>query len=137
MSIRVRIAVGLVSFFGFVLVVVLLFYAIAPWTEETVIPFSGSRLRDTASFGVSALVSLFATIRFIQGKRWAWWGAAVITVITFALAVLLGYSDLHPRDAFAASEAGFGLFLALILAIPSVVSGVLLALPSVRRAFLS
>jgi hypothetical protein len=46
MSIRVRIAVGVVSFFGFVLVVVLLFYAIAPGGKR--LPFH-SLVLDSAT----------------------------------------------------------------------------------------
>jgi hypothetical protein len=137
MSTGPKIAIGTLSFFGFAFAALLLFYAVNPWLERTEIPFFGSRIRDTAWFGITALVSVFATIRLIQGKRWAWWTAVAVTVVALALAILLIVSVLHPRDEFAASEGGFGFCLALILLIPSVLSGVLLNLPSVRRRFLS
>lgn len=137
MSKGTRVAIGVVSLFGFALAAVLLMYALAPWLDRNVRPFSGSRLRYTVEFGLTAAVSIFATIRFIQGKKWAWWTAFFVTAVTLASAISLFYLVLHPRDEFAASEGGFGFGLAIMFLIPSVLSGVLLNLPSVRRRFLS
>src|SRR5579862_6067997 len=82
MSKGARVAVGVVSLFGFALAAVLLMYAVVPWLDRSVRPFSASRLHDTVGFGITGLLSIFATIRFIQGKRWAWWSAVAVATIT-------------------------------------------------------
>jgi pilus assembly protein TadC len=135
MSAVVRIAVGIVSFFGFALAAVLFLYAANPWMERAEIPVLGSRIYDTAIFGVTGLLCIFVSIRLIQGKNWAWWTAIAVSIAALGLGVLFFVSALHPRDDFARSEAGFGLGISLILVTPGAISGVLLSLAPVRRRF--
>jgi hypothetical protein len=124
-----------VSFFGFMLCALLIFYAVSPWSDHKEIPFFGSRFRDTALFLILGLFSLSVTVELLRGKRWAWWSTLVVSVLTLSLAVVLLVSTLHPRDDFARLEGGFGLFLSLCLMLPGAVSTVLLTLPTVRQRF--
>jgi hypothetical protein len=135
MSAVVKIAVGVVCFFGFGLASLLLMYAVSPWIDRAVIPFFGSRVYDTVLFGVTGALSALTSIRLIQGKMWAWWAALAVSGIILGLGVLLLFTTLHPRDDFARSEAGFGMGISIILTLPGAISTVLLSLPRVRRRF--
>jgi hypothetical protein len=130
-----QISIGVVSCFGFTLGALLFFYAVSPWTDHKIIPFFGSRVLDTAIFGVIGLFCVFVTIQLLRSKRWAWWFAFVITAITLGLAIIFLILVLHPRDDFERSEGGFGLGISLCLLIPGAISAILLSLPSVRRRF--
>lgn len=85
----VRIAIGVVCFFGFGLTALLFLYAVNPWVERVEIPFFGSGLYDTVLFGVTGVLSAFTCIRLIQSKPWAWWAAFAVSVIMLGLGVLL------------------------------------------------
>ena len=135
MSAAVRIAIGVVCFFGFTLAALLFLYAISPWIDYAEIPFFGSRVCDSALFGVAGLLAAFASVHLIQGKTWAYWTALAVSVITLGLGVLIFVSAFRARDEFARSEAGFGLGISLILTTPAAISGLLLSLPAVRRKF--
>ena len=132
-----QINIVVVSSLGLLLATLLFFYAAAPWMEHGVIPFSGSRLGDTSIFGVIGLFCIFVGIQLFRSKRWAWWVAFVASVAMFILAMTFLFLFLHPRDEFELSEGGFGLFLSLVLMVPSAVSALLLGLTSTRRRFSS
>jgi hypothetical protein len=132
-----QISISIVSCFGVTLGALLFFYAVSPWTDHKVIPLFGSRLSDTAIFGVIGLFCVFVTIQLLRSKRWAWWFAFVIAAITLGLAIIFLILVLHPRNDFERSESGFGLGISLCLLIPGAVSTILLSLPSVRRRFSS
>jgi hypothetical protein len=117
------------------LAALLVFYAVSPWADRNEIPFFGSRIRDTAIFSLLGLSSISAIVGLIRGRRWAWWSALVVAVVTLSAAVFLLIATLHPRDDFARSEGGFGLFISLCLMIPGVVSAVLLTLPAICQRF--
>ena len=128
-----RVAVGIVCFWGFALITLFFFYSVSPWTDPNEIPFFHSRLLDSALFGMAGLTSLFVIARLIQGRRWAWWTAFVVSIFTLGWGVFFFYSSLHPQTDFARSESGFGLGVSMILMTPSAMCTVLLALPCVRR----
>jgi hypothetical protein len=132
-----QINIVVVSSLGPLLVAILFFYAAVPWIEHGVIPFFGSRLCDTSMFGGIGLFCTFVVIQLFRSKRWAWWVAFVASLAMLALAMTTLFLFLHPRDEFARSEGGFGLFLSLVLMVPSAVSTLLLSLPSTRRQFSS
>jgi hypothetical protein len=136
-NIAAKIALGAVCCCGFGLAALLLFYAGAPWIDSKEIPVFGSRLSDTAIFGVAGLICAFVTLRLVRGRRWAWWTAFTASGMVLALGVWLLYSALHPQTEFARSESGFGIGLSIILIAPSFVSAALLVLPSVRGRFVS
>jgi hypothetical protein len=130
-----RAAVGVVCIFGFVLVALLTFYAASPWLDHKEIPFFGSRLRDSALFAFAAAASMYVTVSLARGRLWAWWSALAVAVATLSVAIFFLFASLHPRDDFARSEGGFGLFVSFCLMIPGLISTALLALPPVRRRF--
>ena len=130
-----RIEIAVVSFFGLTLCTLFIFYAVSPWSDHNEIPFFGSRFRDTALFSILGLSSLCITIQLLRGRWWAWWSALAVSVLTLSMAVFLLVVTLHPRDDFARSEGGFGLFLSLCLMLPGAVSIILLTLPTVRQRF--
>jgi len=128
-------AVGVVSLLGFSLTALLLFYALSPWIDRKARPFFGSHTLDTALFGISALASGLASVRFLQGRRWAWWTALVISSLTLTLGVLLFWASIHPHSDFEASESGFGIGVSLMLMTPGGIGAMLLIMPSVRRRY--
>ncbi len=128
-----QISIGVVSCFGFTLGALLFFYAVSPWTDHKVIPFFGSRVWDTAIFGVVGLFCVFVTMQLLRSKCSAWWFAFAVATITLGLAIVFLILVLHPRNDFERSEGGFGLFVSLCLLIPGAISTILLSLPSVRR----
>ena len=130
-----QINIVVVSSLGLLLAAILFFYATAPWIEHGVIPFFGSRLGDTSMFGGSGLFCTFVAFQLFRSRRWAWWVAFVASLAMLILAMTLLFLFLHPRDEFARSEGGFGLFLSLFLMVPSAVSAILLSLPSTRQRF--
>jgi hypothetical protein len=135
MSVAGKIAVGVVCCCGFAFSALLLLYAASPWQDHKEIPVYGARALDTVLFGVAALICAFVTIRLLQGRRWAWWTAFAVSVLTLGLGVFVFYSALHPQNDFARSESGFGIGISIILMTPSLISSALLALPCVRRRF--
>lgn len=130
-----RVAVGIVCCWGFALAALLFLYAVSPWIDHKEIPFFGSRASDTALFGAAELICVFVILRFIQGKRWAWWTAFAVSTLILGLGALLLYSSLHARTDFERSESGFGFGVSIILMTPSAICSALLALPCVRRRF--
>jgi hypothetical protein len=130
-----RVGTAVVSFFGFMLCALFIFYAVPPWLEHNEIPFFGLRFRDTALFSILGLSSLSVTVQLLRGKRWAWWCALAVSVLTLSLAMVLLVLTLHPRDDFARSEGGFGFFLSLCLMLPGAASAILLTLPATRQRF--
>ena len=135
MATVVRVAISIACFFGFTLAAILLFAAVNPWVDQHEIPFLHSRLYDSALFGVAGFLGVFAGVRLIQGRLWAWWIAFAVGLVTTGFGVLLFISALHPRDDFARSESGFGLGIGFILMTVGAIPSVLLALPPVRRKF--
>jgi hypothetical protein len=135
MSVADKIAVGVVGCCGFVFSALLLLYAASPWLDHKEIPVFGARALDTALFGVAGLIFVFVTIRLLQGRRWAWRTAFAVSILTLGLGVFVFYSALHPQNDFGRSESGFGIGISIILMTPGLISGALLALPSVRRRF--
>jgi hypothetical protein len=135
MATIVRVAIGVVCFFGFTLAALLFLAAVNPWVDQHEIPFLGSRSYDSALCGVAGLFCVFAGVRLIQGKLWAWWIAFAVSLATVGLGIFLFVSALHPRDDFARSESGFGLGTGLILMTLGAITSVLLGLPPVRRKF--
>jgi hypothetical protein len=131
----VKVAFGMVCFFGFALAALLLFAAVNPWVDQHEIPFLGSRFYDSALFGVAGFLCVFVGVRLIQGRSWAWWIAFAVGLVTTGFGVLLFVSALHPRDDFGRSESGFGLGIGFILMTFGAVPSLLLALPPVRRKF--
>ena len=129
-----RIAVGLVSIFGFALSA--FFFSSAVWFTIAPIPFhfSGSKPSDIVIFLIAGLASLLVTIQLIRRKRWAWISYLVISGIVLSGALFLFVEELHSRDDF---EPGFGLFGSICILIPSALSMILLGLPSVRRRLTS
>jgi drug/metabolite transporter (DMT)-like permease len=130
-----RVAVGIVCCWGFALTALSFFYAVGPWTDPKEIPVFHSRLLDTALFGMAGLISLFVIARLIQGRRWAWWTAFVVSILILGLGAFLFYSSLHARTDFERSESGSALGVSMILMTPAAMCSVLLALPGVRRRF--
>ena len=129
------IAVGVVSLLGFSFAALLAFYATGPWMDRKAIPVFGSRMLDTVLFGIFALAAGFGSIRFVQGRRWAWWTALVISTLTLTSGIVLFYTSLHPHSDTEASESGFGIGVSLMLMTPGAIAGMLLVIPSVRRRF--
>ena len=84
-----RVAVGIVCCWGFAFAALLLLYAVNPWIDRKEIPVFGSRASDTALFGAAGLICAFVTLRFIQGRRWAWWTAFGVNTLTLGLGALL------------------------------------------------
>ncbi len=121
--------------FGLVLSALLLMYAASPWIDHNEIPFFGTRLRDTAIFSVLGSLNICILVGLARGKRWAWWFALFVAGLVLSMALFLVVASMHPRDDFARSEGGFGLFLSFCLLVPGAVSAVLLSLPAVRRRF--
>jgi hypothetical protein len=132
-----QITVSVVSCFGFLLVAILFFYAVSPWTERGVIPFLGSRAADTSVFAGIGLFTGFVAVQLFQGKRWAGWMSLAVSSAILILGIALLYSFFFPRDEFARSEGGGVWLLALILIAPSLTSVLLLVLPSTRQRFRS
>ena len=130
-----RVAVGIVCCWGFAFAALLFFYAVGPWTDHREIPVFGSRPLDTMLFGTAGLICVFVIARLIQGRRWAWWTAFAVSILTLGLGAFLLYSSLHAQTDFERSESGFGLGISIILLTPTVMCSVLLALPCVRRRF--
>jgi hypothetical protein len=130
-----KVAVGIVCCCGFGFATLLFFYAANPWIDHQEIPVFGSRQLDALLFSAAGFMCAFVTIRFAQGRRWAWWTAVAVSLLTLGLGVLLLYSSLQPQSDFARSESGFGIGISIILVTPSFVTGVLLALPRVRQRF--
>jgi uncharacterized membrane protein YbjE (DUF340 family) len=136
MAAVVRVAIGIVCFFGFILAALLFVAAVNPWVDQHEIPFLVSRFYDSDVFGVAGFLCLFVGVRLIQGKLWAWWVAFVVSLVTAGLGVLFFIFALNPRGDFARSESGFGLGTGLILMTLGMITSVLLGLPPVRRKFL-
>ena len=130
-----RFAVGVVSCFGFAFSLLLFFYAAGPWVDHSVIPTFGTRICDTAVFGLIGLSCIFVSIRLIQGKTWAWWVALLVGIVMLGMGGRLLLLALYPRDDFARSEGGYGLVLSLFFLLPGALSLILLCLPFVRRRF--
>ncbi len=61
-------------------------------------------------------------VGLIRGRRWAWWSALAIAIVTVSVAVFLLIATLRPRDDFARSGGEFGLFISLCLMVPGAVS---------------
>jgi hypothetical protein len=117
------------------LAALLFLYAVNPWFDHKEIPVFGSRLSETALFGAAGMTCAFVTMRLIQGRRWAWWTAFAASVVILGLGAFLLYSSLHPQNDFERSESGFGVGISIILAVPSLITSVLLTLPCVRQRF--
>jgi hypothetical protein len=130
-----RIGIALASIFGFAFCGLLILYAVSPWLDQKEIPFFGSRFFDTAIFSTFGLASLFCNLQLLRGKSWAWWSALVVSALILSVALVLLVATLHPKDDFARSEGGFGLFISICLLVPGASTIVLLTLPSVRQRF--
>jgi hypothetical protein len=130
-----RIAIGVVSLFGFTLAILLFFYAAEPLVDHAATPIFGSRIRDTAIFGPIGLSIVFVSLRLIQGRNWAWWIALAVSLITLGCGAFVFVSWIHPRDDFARSEGGYAFVLSLFLIAPGALNAILLSLPFVRRRF--
>ena len=130
-----KIALGMVCCCGFALAAILFLYAVNPWIEHKEIPLFGSRALDAVLFGASGLICTFVTTRLILGRRWAWFTAFVVSVLTLGFGALLLVSSLRPQNDFERSESGFGVGISIILAVPSLITSALLVLPSVRQRF--
>jgi hypothetical protein len=130
-----RVGISVVACFGFALAALILFYAICPWMDHTIVPNFSSRSIDAITLGTVGLCCIFVTIQFVRGKRWAWVLAFTAALILFGLALYLLIAFLHPRDEFAISEGGFGLVLSVGLMLPTSISILLLNVPPVRNRF--
>jgi hypothetical protein len=129
------VAIGIVSSAGFMLAALLLFCAVNPWVDPKEIPVFGSRALDTLLFGAAGPICAFVTTRLIQGRRWAWRTALVVSLLILGFGALLLVAFLRPKNEFERSESGFGVGIAIILTIPSLTTSALLVLPSVRQRF--
>jgi len=135
MSVAGRFAIGVVSCCGFAFAALLFVYAVSPWVDQKQIPFFGTPASDTVLFGTAGAFCALVNIRLLQRRRWAWWTAFSVSLLTLGFGMLVFFSALHPKNDFARSESGFGIGISLILVTPSLITSVLLALPSVRRVF--
>jgi len=130
-----KVALGIVCCCGFALAALSFLYAVNPWIDHKEIPVFGSPPSDTVLFAAAGLICAFVTTRLIQGRRWAWWTAFVVSVVILGSGAFLLYSSLRPQNDFERSESGFGVGISIILTAPSFIASVLLALPCVRRRF--
>ena len=132
---KAGILVGLVSLFGFAFAAILFFYSISPYVDRRVIPFSHSAIKDTLIFGSAGVCCLFVSIKLIAGRRWAWWTTVVFSALGLLGGIFLLWVTMHPRDDFARSEGGFGVFLSILTTVPSALCFGILNLPAVRKRF--
>lgn len=134
-SLASRIALTIISSFGFAFTLLLLFYAINPWLDRLEIPFTRSRTYDSVVFGSLALLCITATVSLLRGKKWAWFVAFGASAVILGSGVVLLLAVLHPTSAFEQSESGFGFGVSLLFMLAGGINFVLLSLPFVRRRY--
>jgi hypothetical protein len=130
-----RFATAVVGVIELLLTGLLAFYATDNWLERTARPFLGSKVADSLVFGLATLVMAVVIVNLLKGKKWSWWVSLLGSCVFLCLGLLMLWLTLNPRDAFARSEGGFGVFVTGLLLFPSLLSVVLLNLPTTRRRF--
>jgi hypothetical protein len=143
MSRIVKTSVAVVSLLGFLLALLLSIYAAFSWivfarnsTYITPHPSLLMRLLTPMILTAISLACVLVTVKLIRGRRWAWWGAAFVSVTMFGFGIFVCWTAFHPRDAYQESEGAFVLLSGIMVFVPALVSGVLLNLPTVRRNLL-
>lgn len=136
-SIIGKIALGIVCCCGLALAALLFFYAVGPSIDRKAIPVFGSAYLDTMLFGVAGVICVFVIARLFQGRRWAWWTSLTVSTLLLGFGAFVLYSSLHARTDFERSESGYGFGMSILLMTPATVCCVLLALPCVRRRFVT
>jgi hypothetical protein len=130
-----RFAIAIVVIFELLVSLLLAFYILSPLTDRAALPFFGSHIADTVIFSIALCGMLSVIVGLFWRSKWAWWVSVAGSTIVAIFGLLLGWLTLHPRDAFAASEDGFGIAIAGILVIPSVLSLIWLGIPQTREHF--
>jgi len=128
-----RIGTIVVCLLGAILCAVLMFYAGFSWVDYNVFRFLGLRWNITSS--ILSLSGLYVIVGLIRGRRWAWWSAFAVALVTISAALFFLNATIHPRDVFEETEMGTGFFVSLVLLVPGVLSAILLVLPAVRKRF--
>jgi hypothetical protein len=133
----VNTSVALISFFGFALAALLWLYAVMAWIGNR--SYTGVYPRFGAPMLLTSLAvgCFLTTIRLIQGRKWAWWGAIAATVLTAGFGLFCMWAAFYSKDTYIRSEAIFVLLCGFMFVIPAAVTAVLLNLPQVRRTFLA
>jgi len=130
-----RFAIAVVALFELLVATLFGFYAASPWTDRFVVPFFKSRLADTSIFVIAMLAMIALVVSLLKGKRAAWWLSVIGSALFMSLGGFFIWSTFHPRDDFARSEGGFGVFLGVLLLFPACTTLGLLNLPKTRRYF--
>jgi hypothetical protein len=134
-SLAGRIALTILSVFGFGFALLLLSYAVSPWLDRLEIPFTKSRIYDSAAFGPLALCCVVTTVSLIRGKKWAWFIAFGASALFLVAAIVLFVGVFHMTSVYQQTEAGAVFGFALLLLLVGGTNFILLSLPFVRRRY--
>jgi len=125
-----KIAIAAISLFGLLLALVFAVYAFGVWA----VPGTASPL-DAVTLTTVAAACVVMVVYLNRRSIWAWWSALLVAAMVLAFGAFCIFCAFYPSTIFEQSERSFLLTAGIVFGAPAAITGVLLNIPPVRRAF--